>query len=273
MLKPIQSVNSMSRAPKRQIRDWLWWLVLLAFIDVLTVWTITLFVSPRAWLTPDGADALAAVTMLLLAGAATALGASCYLGIFAALAKWLHIEKKAVGKAIIAAADALDIGSSHDASQFIGRCRSAIRRASKRSPYAELGALGNVKAALALSQSITKGHRGHGRQTGAAPATRSKTGSKSADDEGDGSGDGEPPSELFYTYTSFSKLFGVAPQTLRNKVSAGLFPAPVQTAFGPRFTQKHLDFALNPPRKTDDSRSQGRGRPRIAPSLGKGSAR
>ena len=264
MLKPIQSVNSMSRAPKRQIRDWLWWLILLAFIDVLTVWTITLFVSPRAWLTPDGADALAAATMLLLAGAATALGASCYLGIFAALAKWLHIEKRAVGKAIIAAADVLDISSSHDAIQFIGRCRSAIRRASRRSLYAELGAVGNVKAALAHSRGVTKAHRGQGRQAGAATATRSKAGSKSADD--DGGGDGEPPRQLFYTYSAFSALFGVAPQTLRNKVSAGQFPAPVKTAFGPRFTQKHFEYALNPPRQSDDSVPRQRGRPRIARS-------
>lgn len=272
MLRSVQIVNSVLRAPKRQIRDWLWWFVLLAFIQVLTVWILTPLVNLRAWLTPDGADALAAVTMLLVAGAVTVLGASCYLGIFAELSRWLHIEKKAVGKAIIAAADAIDISSSHDAVQFIGRCRSAIRRASRRSPYAELGAVGNVKAALAHSQSVTKGHRGQGRQTGASPATRSKSGSKSANDEGDGEGDGEPPRQPFYTYTSFSKLFGVAPQTLRNKVSAGLFPAPIQTAFGPRFTQQHLNFALNPHRQADDSLSRGRGRPRIARSLGKGGA-
>jgi hypothetical protein len=272
MFKSVQSVNSVLRAPKRQIRDWLWWLVLLAVIDVLTVWIITPFVNLRAWLTPDEADALAAVTMLLLAGAVTALGASCYLGIFAALAKWLHIEKKAVGKAIIAAADALDISSSHDAAKFIGRCRSAIRRASTRSPYTELGAVGNLKAALANARSVTKGHRGQGRQAGAAPATRSKSGSKSADDDG-ADGDGEPPRRpSLYTYSAFSELFGIAPQTLRNRVSSGQFPAPVQTAFGPRFTQQHLDYALNPPRQTDDSLSRERGRPRIARRHGKGGA-
>ncbi len=262
MLKSVQNRNSVLRAPKRRIRDWLWWLVLLAFIEVLTVWILTPLVNLRAWLTPDEADALAAVTMLLLTGAGTALGASCYLGIFAELARWLHIEKKAVGKAIIAAADAIDISSSHDAAQFIGRCRSAICRASRRSPYAELGAVGNVKAALAHSQGVTKAHRGQGRQAGAATATRSKAGSKSADD--DGGGDGEPPRQLFYTYSAFSALFGVAPQTLRNKVSAGQFPAPVKTAFGPRFTQKHFEYALNPPRQSDDSVPRQRGRPRIA---------
>ncbi|MGK9452555.1 hypothetical protein ACSSZE_15055 [Acidithiobacillus caldus] len=271
MLKSVQTVNSVLRAP-RQIRDWLWWLVLLAFIEVLTVWILTPLVNLQAWLTPDGADALAAVTMLLLTGAVTALGASCYLGIFAEIAKWLHLEEKAFGRAIIAAADASDISSSYDAAQFIGRCRSAIRRARRRSPYAELGAVGNVKAALAHSQSVTKGHRGQGRQAGAAPATRSKASGKSAEDEGDGGGDGEPPRQLFYTYTSFSKLFGVAPQTLRNKVSAGLFLAPVQTVFGPRFTQQHIDFALNPPKQADVSPPPGRGRPRIARGLGKGGA-
>ena len=264
MLKSVQNRNSVLRAPKRRIRDWLWWLVLLAFIEVLTVWILTPLVNLRAWLTPDEADALAAVTMLLLTGAGTALGASCYLGIFAELARWLHIEKKAVGKAIIAAADAIDISSSHDAAQFIGRCRSAICRASRRSPYAELGAVGNVKAALAHSQGVTKAHRGQGRQAGAATATRSKASSKSADD--DGGGDGESPRELFYTYSAFSALFGVAPQTLRNKVSAGQFPAPVKTAFGPRFTQKHFEYALNPPRQSDDSVPRQRGRPRIARS-------
>jgi hypothetical protein len=270
MLKSVQSLNSGLRAPKRQIRDWLWWLLLLAIIEVLTVWILTPLVNLRAWLTPDEADALATVTMLLVAGAGTALGASCYLGIFAELARWLHIEKKAVGKAIIAAADAIDISSSHDAAQFIGRCRSAIRRASRRSPYAELGAVGDVKAALAHSRGVTKTHRSQGRQAGAAPASRSKAGSKSADD--DGGGDGEPPRQPLYTYTSFSKLFGVAPQTLRNKVSAGLFPVPIQTAFGPRFTQQHIDYALNPPKQADDSLSRGRGRPRIARGLGKGGA-
>ena len=272
MLKSVQSVNPVLRAPKRQIRDWLWWLILLTVIDVLTVWIITPFVNLRAWLTPDGADALAAVTMLLLTGAVTALGASCYLGIFAAIAKWLHIEKKAVGKAIIAAADAIDISSSCDAAQFIGRCRSAIRAVSGRSPYAELGAVGNLKAALAHSQSVTKGHRGQGRQAGAAPATRSKSGSKAADDEGDGGGDGEPPRQLYFTYNTFSELFGISSQTLRNKVSAGLFPAPVKTAFGPRFTQQHLDYALNPPKEPNNSPPRGRGRPRIARMLGKGGA-
>lgn len=270
MLKSVQTASSVLRTPKRQIRDWLWWLVLLAFFEVLTVRILTPLVNLQAWLTPDGADALAAVTILLLAGTVLALGASCYLGIFAEIAKWLHIEEKTVCKAIITAADAIDISSSYDAAQFIGKCRSAIRGARRRSRYAELGAVGNLKVALAHSQGVTKGHRGQGRQAGAAP--RSKAGTKSADDEGDGGGDGEPPRRLFYTYTSFSKLFGIAPQTLRNKVSAGLFLAPVHTVFGPRFTQQHIDFALNPPKQADVFPHPGRGRPRIARGLGKGGA-
>ena len=249
---------------RRQIRDWMWRPVLIAYIYVPTVWFMAQFVNFRSWLTPDGTDVLAAVTMLITVVAVTALGFSCYMGIFAALAKWLGIEQHPVGKAIITAADALDISSSRDAAQFFNRCRSAIRTGGRRSPYVELGAIGNLKAALAHSQSVTKRHRGQGRQVGAAPATRSKAGSKSADD--DGGGDGEPPRQLFYTYSAFSALFGVAPQTLRNKVSAGQFPAPVKTAFGPRFTQKHFEYALNPPRQSDDSVPRQRGRPRIAHS-------
>lgn len=269
MSKPMHCGNPVSRASKRRIRDWIWWWVLLAFVEVLTTRIAAPYVDLRAWLNPGVVDALSVVDMLLVASAVAAMGVSCYLGIFAELARWLHIERKAAGRTLIAAADAMDITRSQDAVQFVGRCRSVIRRASRRSPYAELGAVGNLKAALAHSQSVTKGHRGQGRQTGAAPATRSKAGSKAADDEGDG----EPPQQLFYTYGSFSKLFGVAPQTLRNKVSAGLFPAPVKTAFGPRFTQQHLDYALHSPRQTDDARPRGRGRPRIARSLGKGGAR
>ena len=254
---------------RRQIRDWMWWLVLITYIYVPPVCITAQFVDLRGWLTPDEADVLAAVTMLLIAVTVTALGSSCYMGIFAALAKWLGIEQRPVGKAIITAADALDISSSRDAAQFFNRCRSAIRTVGRRPPYVELGAIGNLKAALAHSQSVTKGHRGQGRQAGAATATRSKAGSKSADD--DGGGDGEPPRRL-YTYSAFSQLFGIAPQTLRNKVSAGQFPAPVKTAFGPRFTQCHVDYALNPPRQTNDYSPKVRGRPRIARSLGKGGA-
>ena len=266
MWKSNQRANVFSHGHRRQIRDWLWWLTLIAFIFVVTVLITAQFCNLRAWLTPDGADALAAVTMPLIAIASLSLSFSSITGLLADLAKWLHVEQRAVGKAIIAVADALDISSSRDAAQFIGRCRSAIRAASRRSPYAELGAVGNIKAALAHSQGATKRRSTQGRQAGATPATRSKAGSKSADDDGDGGGDGEPPRQLFYTYSAFSELFGVAPQTLRNKVSAGQFPAPVKTAFGPRFTQKHFEYALNPPRHSDDSVPRQRGRPRIARS-------
>ncbi len=269
MRKPNQRSNTFLDV-RRQMRDWLWWLALIAYISVPNVWIAAQFVNLRAWLTPDGACALALGTMLLTGIAVLSVGSACITGILADIAKWLGIAQHPVGKAIIATADALDISSSRDAAQFFGRCRSAIRTVSRRSPYAELGAVGNLKAALAHSQSVTEGRRSQGRQAGAAPATRSKSGSKSTDDDG-ADGDGEPPRRL-YTYSAFSDLFGIAPQTLRNRVSAGQFPAPVQTAFGPRFTQQHLDYALNPPRQTDDSLPRERGRPRIARRHGKGGA-
>jgi len=139
----------------------------------------------------------------------------------------------------------------------------------KNPAYSQLGAVGNLKAARSRSQNaIARRPAAQGRQAGAAPATRSRAGSKSADDDGDGGGDPEPPEERLYTYAEFAQLFRVACQTLRNKVSAGQFPAPVHTIFGPRFNQQHVDYAVNPPKETDSSPPRRRGRPRIAGSKG-----
>jgi len=248
---------------RRQVRDWLWWLTFFTYFFVPTVVITASFINLRTLLTPDGADALAVVTTLLTAVATLSFTSACITDMLAMLARWLRIEQHAVGKAIISAADALDISSSQDAARFIGRCRAAFRGAKNPACYSELGAIGNMKAAHVRSQGAIARRPAQGRQAGAAPATRSKAGSKSADSDGDGGGDGEPPRPQLYTYVKFSKLFGIAPQTLRNRVSAGLFPAPIKTAFGPRFTQKHIDYALNPPTPTDDSIPRRRGRPRI----------
>jgi len=256
---------------RRQVRDWLWWLTFFTYFFVPTVVITASFINLRTLLTPDGADALAVVTTLLTAVATLSFTSACITDMLAMLARWLRIEQHAVGKAIISAADALDISSSQDAARFIGRCRAAFRGVKNPAFYSELGAIGNMKAALTRSQdAIARRPAAQGRQAGAAPANRSKAGSKSADDDGDGGGDGEPPRKRFYTYVEFAKLFAVAPQTLRNRVSAGLFPAPIKTAFGPRFTQQHVDYAVNPPRQTDDPSPRRRGRPRIAGSQGGG---
>jgi hypothetical protein len=98
-----------------------------------------------------------------------------------------------------------------------------------------------------------------GRQ-GSAPKNPPRTEKKTKSGDGKTDPDPEPPRQLLYTFKSFAQLVDCSEKTLRNKVSAGLFPQPQKTAFGPRFTQQHLDFAVTPPAKP----ARGRGRPRIA---------
>ncbi|MDX5934976.1 hypothetical protein [Acidithiobacillus thiooxidans] len=95
------------------------------------------------------------------------------------------------------------------------------------------------------------------------PPRRAVRSSAKSGDSNSSDPDPEPerPRQL-YTFKSFAQLVDCSEKTLRNKVSAGLFPQPQKTAFGPRFTQQHLDYAVTPakPPKT-------RGRPRIADSI------
>lgn len=121
-----------------------------------------------------------------------------------------------------------------------------------------------------------------GRQHGGSTAARQAASSKSADDDG-GDG-GEPPRlpqlyiylPLLFNYVAFALLIGCSPKTLRNKVSAGIFPPPIKTQFGPRFTQGHLAMVLTPqkPQADPPQNPKKRGRPRIALALaGKGGAK
>ena len=295
MSKSNRSGNSPRQ--KRKLNDWLFWLSFItAFVEVAVngpqalkffMWGSQLVFNRtaavkysvlaaqapydyRALLTPSGAYALAAVIVMLVMVTVLALVSPHITSLLAILARRMRVEQHRLTKTVISAVDAMNISASQDAARFTGWCRAAFRDM-KNPAYSQLGAVGNLKAALARSQdAIARRPATQGRQAGAAPANRSKAGSKSADDDGDGGGDGEPPRQTFYTYAAFAKLFGVAPQTLRNKVSAGQFPAPVRTAFGPRFTQQHVDYAVNPPRQTDGSSPRRRGRPRIAGSQGGG---
>ncbi|OFC61362.1 hypothetical protein BAE30_05175 [Acidithiobacillus caldus] len=117
------------------------------------------------------------------------------------------------------------------------------------------------------------------RQSGARKPARRATQKKASSDDGEGGdGDGEPPRHLpkqLYSYKSLAALLDCSPKAIRNKVSAGLFPAPVKTAFGPRFTQQHLDFVLSYNQRAPAAAAapkRPRGRPRIAQTLGKGGA-
>jgi hypothetical protein len=143
----------------------------------------------------------------------------------------------------------------------------------------------------------TQTQRATGRQSGARkPARRSAVKKTASSDDGDG-GDGEPPRRThskqqeqqpplprFYTYAQFAEIFGITPESLRNSVSAGRFPKPLPTIFGPRFTDEHIHLALKtknravtpqkkrhtPPARPAPTRP--RGRPRIAQAQGKGGA-
>ncbi|MBU2839524.1 hypothetical protein HF670_08100 [Acidithiobacillus thiooxidans] len=90
------------------------------------------------------------------------------------------------------------------------------------------------------------------------PRRAVRSSAKSGDSNSDPDPEPEPPRQL-YTFKSFAQLVDCSEKTLRNKVSAGLFPQPQKTAFGPRFTQQHLDFAVTPAKPAGT-----RGRPRIA---------
>jgi len=293
MSKSNRSGNSPRQ--KRKLNDWLFWLSFItAFVEVAVngpqalkffMWGSQLVFNRtaavkysvlaaqapydyRALLTPSGAYALAAVIVILVTVSVLALVSPHITALLAILAKRMRVEQHRLTKTVISAVDAMNISASQDAARFIGRCRAAFRDI-KNPAYSQLGAVGNLKAARSRSQNaIARRPAAQGRQAGAAPANRSKAGSKSADDDGDGGGDPEPSDERLYTYAELARLFRVACQTLRNKVSAGQFPAPVHTIFGPRFNQQHVDYALNPPKETDSSPPRRRGRPRIAGSKG-----
>lgn len=142
-----------------------------------------------------------------------------------------------------------------------------------RQTFGDLGqrgaiAIGGDLLPKATTQPMT---RRAGRQNGAAgPRKKQATGGKSADDDGPG----EPPRlpqlypnlPLLFIYLEFARLIGCSAKTLRNRVSAGTFPPPIKTQFGPRFTQAHLANALTPQPQADPppSTPRKRGRPRIA---------
>ena len=119
-------------------------------------------------------------------------------------------------------------------------------------------------------------HRAHGY------APRKKDGGGSSDDGGgDGKGDGEPPHQVpactsdqqsFFSFQSAARILDCSPKTLRNKVSAGKIPAPIQTAVGPRFTADSLQAIIHPPIPVVAPPARPRGRPRISASNGKGGA-
>ena len=118
------------------------------------------------------------------------------------------------------------------------------------------------------------------RSRGGAPRKKDGGGSNS---DGGGKGDGEPqhPHQIpacapdqqsFFSFQSAARILDCSPKTLRNKVSAGKIPAPIQTAVGPRFTADSLHAIIHPPISVVAPPARPRGRPRISASHGKGGA-
>lgn len=171
----------------------------------------------------------------------------------------------------------LDPVAAHENSEVAARYKQEFFRFLDNKNAALAAELSKFKSKVQLHQNINiKAPNGaSARQSGARkPARRAQKKSASSDDGG-GDGDGEPPRrqpQQLYSYDSFARLLDCAEKTIRNAVSAGRFPRPLQTIFGPRFTAEHLDFALNFQKSAPASTPRPRGRPRIAQSLGKGGA-
>ena len=119
-----------------------------------------------------------------------------------------------------------------------------------------------------------QGRQGGRRRQGGSPVK------KASSDDGPGE-PGEPPhqepactsdQQSFFSFQSAARILDCSPKTLRNKVSAGKIPAPIQTAIGPRFTADSLQAIIHPPIPVVVPPARPRGRPRISASNGKGGA-
>ncbi|MHB9042539.1 hypothetical protein [Acidithiobacillus sp.] len=119
-----------------------------------------------------------------------------------------------------------------------------------------------------IGRDITAYRReGQGRQGGHKPRGGNSA-KKAAADDGPGE-PGEPPLPTtqiqLFSFNSTARLLDCSAKTLRNKVSAGLIPAPIQTSVGPRFTAGQIQVLITPPAPSLDAPpSRPRGRPRIA---------
>lgn len=146
------------------------------------------------------------------------------------------------------------------------------------------------KGALGRDVAAPQRQRGQGRQGHAsrrkAGSGKSSSSSDSGSDGGGDGGDGEPPrssiQHLFLSFFDLAIRWSCAEKTLRNQVSCGKLPRPVQLPVGPRFPislveqiergewQPAVSRAILQA-KSFQSPQHARGRPRIA-IHGKGGA-
>lgn len=147
----------------------------------------------------------------------------------------------------------------------------AVRRAHQRTFIrCRLHERGAIAANLKPHPQKTN-NRASGRQSGAKTDKKQSSGSKSDDSDG---GDGEPPRPLpFYSYKTLAQLLDCSEKTLRNQVSAGKIPRPIQTIVGPRFPIEIVQSLLSTVKKPEQKQTaRPRGRPRIALAVRGGAA-
>lgn len=163
-------------------------------------------------------------------------------------------------------ADQSEVDAGWERAKRLERLLSPARYASRiRKTHRRVFPL-QVRQKGSIGREITDRRRGQGRQGGHKRRGGGNPAKKASSDDGPGE-PGEPPlptqGQLF-SFNSVARLLDCSPKTLRNKVTTGKIPAPVQTSVGPRFTAEILQAIISPPIPVVAPPARPRGRPRIA---------
>lgn len=268
-------------------KNWLFWSVLgggaglLLFEVFVGLFSVLTGQTIGAFLTPTEAVAVSLFFLSALTCVSVVFFVS-NLGVLLSFAvRWLKLDDGKFGSAIHAVASSLDLYSSAPAVKLDQRIRRAgrwtvDRLRPRQDLHRQIGAMGNVAQAARRARQATGRQSG---RRGAAKRPAAKAGKSDSD------GDGEPPrphscssleqflhwaASLVFSYDSAAQLLDCSPKTLRNKVTLGLLPAPLQTLVGPRFTGDQLAQILFPLEALPTAPRRGRGRPRIVANGGTG---
>lgn len=227
----------------------------------------------------DVVAGLAGITMWGVAAFALALAAAVRFGLLA---------RCSIGFDVLSILGMLSIGVMIISIYFVkGSAAEAFNAGLERSVEAPLKIVRKIKnthlktfghklgergaVAINLKPHPQKIIRTSGRQSGAKTDKKQSSGSKSDDSDG---GDGEPPRpQQLCSYKTLARILDCSEKTLRNKVSAGKLPCPIQTIVGPRFPIEIVQSLLSPVKKHEQKQQiRPRGRPRIALAVRGGAA-